>query len=266
MNKILKRNIFHVGLLIIIFIFSQCAKDPVGLISSENEKNLGNYLDSTLLIDTITYKIVNTTDYSNSYKFLDTIFTAVLRSDEVLRNYIGYTVRIIDDKEVNLFSFPGGYYYINTGLIKYLDNSAELAGIVAHQIAHSDRRHLTENIESEFGIDALLDISVYGKQDNINAIFNFLTDGIIYSGGQESDADEYAMRYTADTEYDVLGIYSVLQKMNNSVNRGSSPKFVSGHPIRAELFEEMLDTWAELDSIEGDLFINQYRNFKNGLP
>src|SRR5690606_32335377 len=65
----------------------------------------------------------------------------VLHSDaEIL-----FTIKVIDSDEVNAFALPGGYFYVNTGLILAADNEAELAGVMAHEIAHVAARHAMEN-------------------------------------------------------------------------------------------------------------------------
>ena len=58
---------------------------------------------------------------------------------------IPFTIKVIDSDEVNAFALPGGYFYVNKGLILAADNEAELAGVMAHEIAHVAARHAMEN-------------------------------------------------------------------------------------------------------------------------
>ncbi len=58
---------------------------------------------------------------------------------------VPFVIKIIDDDEVNAFALPGGFFYVNTGLILAADNEAELAGVMAHEIAHVAARHATKN-------------------------------------------------------------------------------------------------------------------------
>ncbi len=78
---------------------------------------------------------------------------------------IPFTIRVIDSDEVNAFALPGGYFYVNKGLIVAAENEAELAGVMAHEVAHVAARHAMENA----GKGQLLN---YG-----------LIAGIIFSGG-----------------------------------------------------------------------------------
>ena len=58
---------------------------------------------------------------------------------------IPFTIKVIDSDEVNAFALPGGFFYVNKGLILAADNEAEIAGVMAHEIAHVAARHAMEN-------------------------------------------------------------------------------------------------------------------------
>src|SRR5579859_7769189 len=85
---------------------------------------------------------------------------AKLISDPVITEYINrigqtlvrhsdarvpFTIRVVDDEQVNAFALPGGFFYLNTGVLLAADNEAELAGVMAHEIAHVAARHATRN-------------------------------------------------------------------------------------------------------------------------
>src|SRR5215467_7059937 len=57
-----------------------------------------------------------------------------------------FTIKVIDSDEINAFALPGGFFYVNTGLILAADDEAELAGVMAHEIAHVAARHGTEQV------------------------------------------------------------------------------------------------------------------------
>jgi predicted Zn-dependent protease len=58
---------------------------------------------------------------------------------------VPFTIKVIDDDEINAFALPGGYFYVNSGLIMAADSEAALAGVMAHEIAHVAARHATKN-------------------------------------------------------------------------------------------------------------------------
>src|SRR5690242_21441104 len=85
---------------------------------------------------------------------------AKLVDDEVITEYVNrvgqnivlhsdakvpFTIKVIDSDEVNAFALPGGFFYVNKGLLLAADNEAELAGVMAHEIAHVAARHAVEN-------------------------------------------------------------------------------------------------------------------------
>ncbi|MCL6629245.1 MAG: M48 family metalloprotease, partial [Armatimonadetes bacterium] len=73
------------------------------------------------------------------------------------RQGIDYTFKILDVKEVNAFSLPGGWIYINKGLIDATRNSRDqLAGVIAHEIGHVDARHHAEQIEDQMRVNILI--------------------------------------------------------------------------------------------------------------
>ena len=56
---------------------------------------------------------------------------------------VPFTIKVVDNEEVNAFALPGGYFFVNTGLIRLAESEAELAGVMAHEIAHVNARHGT---------------------------------------------------------------------------------------------------------------------------
>jgi predicted Zn-dependent protease len=67
---------------------------------------------------------------------------------QIVRNSdakVPFTIKVVDDDQVNAFALPGGFFYVNTGLLLAADNEAELAGVMAHEIAHVAARHATKN-------------------------------------------------------------------------------------------------------------------------
>ena len=81
------------------------------------------------------------------------IFNHILASAKVEnKNVFPYQIEIIDDPNVlNAFCVPGGFIYLYTGLLLYLDSEAALAGVVGHEIVHAERRHTTQSLTAYYG-------------------------------------------------------------------------------------------------------------------
>ena len=269
MNSLIIRLFILINL---VLLFTQCKKkEDTGLIASEQEYILGSYLDTIILNDPEEYNILDRSLFKKAYGYADSVLIKILKSGDIKRkSSIKYTLRIIDSDEINFFVFPGGYMYINTGFIKYLDNGAQFAGAMAHQVAHIDRRHLTGILENKLDIDVILGITIWGdsKYDLDHLVENIITgsEGFVYPENIEYEADEYAVKYTSATSYDPLGIAGFLSKADQSNQNGNKPGFLSAHPFSDLRVEKINQVWEEIESPEGGLFTNEYRNFVHNLP
>jgi beta-barrel assembly-enhancing protease len=151
-----------------------------------------------------------------------------------------WQVKIIDNPKVlNAFCAPGGYIYVYTGIIKYLDSEDQLAGVMAHEIAHADRRHsmqqyvdmsLAAGITSiGFGIldkDTSKTTSTEQVAQTV-AMFALQLGSLKFSRNNEKEADEFSVRYLCNTEYNAGGAAGFFEKIGNE---GSPPEFLSTHP------------------------------------
>jgi len=108
-------------------------------IDSENEQELGARIHK-LLSESDDVKLVNDLDLQ-----LRVTDAAAPFLSRLIRKDIEYTFTIVEDKEVNAFSLPGGYIYVNTGLLDFVKNDKELEFVIGHEIGHVDLRHCMRN-------------------------------------------------------------------------------------------------------------------------
>lgn len=146
---------------------------------------------------------------------------------------------IVADPQFNAFNVPGGHIYIHTGLIKGADNVAELASVIAHELAHGVARHGTENLTKQYGFSIVAGL-VLG---NNPAIYQQLLAQIIggglfakYSRDAEREADRLGLLAMYEAGYDPTGAVTMFQELMAA--RRSSPggveKFFSSHPLTEE--------------------------------
>lgn len=128
-------------------------------------------------------------------------------------------VRVIDSEEVNAFSLPGGYLYVNTGIILASDNEAELAGIMAHEIAHIAARHATRQMtRSDLFSLVSLPLSlvgggaVFGIVRAVTAVGRPIT-MLKFSRSFESEADYLGLEYLYAAGYDPHAFISFLERL-----------------------------------------------------
>ena len=137
-------------------------------------------------------------------------------------------MKIIDDDEtLNAFCAPGGYIYVYTGLIKYLDSEDQLAGVMGHEMAHAALRHSTRQMTKVYGLSALYAV-ISGKSEP--GQLEQIALGLIslrFSRDHETEADTWSVKYLCPTDYNAAGAAGFFEKMEG---RPSPPEFLSTHP------------------------------------
>lgn len=255
-----------------VSIFTACDKDGgINIFTLDQDIAFGEQLDSTILATPSEYPILSTTLYPASYEHINRVMNAVLVSNDLkYKDRFPWQVRIIQNDEVlNAFAAPGGYLYFYTGLIKYLDNEAQLAGVMAHEIAHADKRHSTETMTKMYGFSTLLQIILGQNPSVLEQILSELALGatnLKFSRNHEYEADEFAVRYLYDTDYNPLGVAGFFEKLMGEGHQTKIPEFLSTHPDPGNRVEAINKVWVSLGSKQGSDFTDRYQQFKNSLP
>lgn len=211
---------------------NSCSKDSGGLniFSIEDDKQLGLQTKAQIEADPAQFPILDPSTHAAAYTYINALRDDILAGGKVNhRNDFAWEVKIIKNDEIqNAFCTPGGYIYVYTGLIKYLDNKSSLAGVMGHEMAHADRRHSTTQMTKTYGVQTLLDVLV-GKNQNLLTQIGSELVALKFSRSDESEADEYSVKYLCPTKYEASGAADFFQKI---INMGSSnpPEFLSTHP------------------------------------
>ena len=151
---------------------------------------------------------------------------------------VPFTIKVIDSDEVNAFALPGGFFFVHKGLILAADNEAELAGVMAHEIAHVAARHAMENHGKGTLINygALAGIIFGGPiistvLQNGGGILAGLA-GLKFSRGAEVEADNLGVQYLYASGYDPTAMSTMFEKLasRNKKKPGSLQKLFSSHP------------------------------------
>ncbi len=132
---------------------------------------------------------------------------------------VPFHIKVVDTDEVNAFAFPGGYFYINKGLILAAENESELAGVMAHEISHITARHATSRMSKaqylQLAAIPALFVGGYWAQMGIqNALglgINLELLGITRES--EREADQLGIQYLWNTGYDPNAFVSFFEKM-----------------------------------------------------
>lgn len=165
-----------------------------------------------------------------------------------------YTFKVVDDKDVNAFSLPGGFIYVNKGLLDYVHSDDELAGVLAHEVAHAAHHHMVKLIREQNKIQnvflPLLVAAAVGSKGNGSTIGNAMLAGQLYMTAKlngygveaEKDADYAGMLYLTKTKYSPVGLLTFMERLASDEQRG--PERVLGiyrtHPPSPERAQSAL--------------------------
>ena len=155
---------------------------------------------------------------------------------------IPFTVKVIDSDEVNAFALPGGFFYVNKGLILAADNEAELAGVMAHEISHVIARHGVENQTKanlmQYGTLAgiILLGGIPGMVLQNTAGLGMMGAFMKFSRNAEAEADKLGTEYLYAAGYDPTALATMFEKLEakNKKKPGTIAKIFSDHPAPAD--------------------------------
>lgn len=202
----------------------------INLFSIEDDKALGLQVSQQISSDPKQFPILPEKGNEEVYKYVRGITKQLLQSGKVAHaKDFAWEVKIIDDdKTLNAFAVPGGYLYVYTGIIKYLDSEDQLAGVMGHEIAHAAQRHSTQQMTKLYGLDALRQI-ITGKKDP--GMMEQLALGLAslkFSRSHESEADEHSVLYLCNSNLNAAGAAGFFEKIKGK--GGTPPEFLSTHP------------------------------------
>jgi hypothetical protein len=158
----------------------------------------------------------------------------VLHSD----SKIPFTIKVIDSDEVNAFALPGGFFYVNKGLLLVADNEAEVAGVMAHEIAHVAARHSVENQTKASLLEYLaMGTSIFlggipGMIYQNTAGLGLLGAFMKFSRSAESEADKLGVQYMYAAGYDPSAMSTMFEKLEakNKKKPGLIARAFASHP------------------------------------
>jgi predicted Zn-dependent protease len=251
-------------------LFVACEKNPddktINIFSVEDDKTLGLQTKTEIFNDPVNFPILDSIQYADAYTYLRGIVKSILDADKVYYKdeFPWETYIIKDDNVLNAFCAPGGYIFVYTGLIKYLDSEDELAGVLGHEIAHADRRHTTDQLTKQYGVGVLLDV-VFGRDNNAlkNIVSNLLS--LKYSRTDETEADKYSVIYLCPTQYRADGAAGFFKKLIDSGQGTGNFEFLSTHPNPDNRVENIEKEKTDRNCPGTDIFTERYNNFKNVL-
>lgn len=162
-----------------------------------------------------------------------------------------WRIRVLDSDEVNAFALPGGYVFVNRGLIEKAASGSEVGGVVAHEVTHVIERHGLKNLVREIGLMLIL----YAVVGDSGAVEQFLAANaagmasMSFSRDQEREADRGGTRIMYSAGLDPAGLIRFMQTLATEESAiRQSLTILSTHPASTERAEELGELIAEWGS------------------
>ena len=254
---------------IVSISISSCS-NPINIFSDADDIKLGKQIDEEIRKDPKQYPLLKNRPDIN--KYVEEIGKKILSSPAITkRGTYAYQFEIIkDDSTINAFCTPGGYIYVYTGLLKFVENEATFAGVIGHEIAHAERRHATRRITAAYGVQIALGLVLGQNPAKAAEITANLFTGLGFlanSRSDETEADEYSFKYLSTSEYYPGGIRYFFDKIGAEGKRGGGgfERLLSTHPLPKDRVDHVMDLLAQSGNppaTDANLFTSRYRTFK----
>ena len=160
------------------------------------------------------------------------------------RQELVYHFAVVTDEDVNAFSLPGGYVYLHDGLVKMTDNDDELAGVIAHEVAHITARHAVKRYESSLGLQLAQLATIATRQAEAVQGVGVVAQAaqLSYARQDEIEADRLAVKYLKAAGFNPQGMLTFLDKLRGIYHDKSQylprgvvrPHYAMTHPYVPE--------------------------------
>jgi predicted Zn-dependent protease len=186
---------------------------------------------------------------------------------------VPFTVKVLDSNDVNAFALPGGFLYVNRGVLEAADNEAEIAGVMAHEIAHVAARHGVEQASKgelmQWGSLPLIFMGGLGgfvlqQVAGLAVPLTFLK----FSRGAEKEADRLGAQYMWAAGYDPNALITFFEKLQVQEKRkpGTLAKVFSTHPMTGDRITEVRGLVARFpDRGEYQISTSEFKDVKTRL-
>lgn len=211
-------------------------KGQVNLISSGEEVQMGADFANEVAEQ---YTLL---DDKEVVDYVDRVGQRIVKVND--RQDITFHFNVIVEDQMNAFAVPGGYIYIYTGLLKAMDDEAQLAGVLAHEIGHVAARHSTERLTAMYGYNLIVSLLLGDNPNAYAALVSNIfsqTGFLAYSRSNEFEADELGIRYANAAGYDPDGYMELLGKFQSAEAREPSKleSWLSTHPPTSDRIAEV---------------------------
>ncbi|MDT8399151.1 MAG: M48 family metalloprotease [Pseudomonadales bacterium] len=260
-------------------LLAACARNPTGgvnfvLMSERAEIAKGKELHEQMLKDMPIYNEPGLQAYVNQ------VGQRVAKTGD--RPELEYHFTIIDSPDINAFALPGGYVYINRGLLAYLNSEAQLAAVLGHEIGHITARHAVRQqtasraasvVSTTVQVASVLTTGLNPLGETSELFSGALISG--YGRDMELEADSLGAEYLLNANYDPMAMVEVITilKNNEDFTKKTSTQAVNyhglfaSHPRNDTRLQEVVGKAGKLSQQqESTVDPAEFRKHMNGLP
>lgn len=167
-------------------------------------------------------------------RYVDQVGQSLVR--QTTRESLPWEFGVLASDQVNAFALPGGFVYITRGMLRQLDSEAQLAAVLAHEVAHVQHRHSVDQLKRMQLIQGGLTLASLFAGEGQAAVAATNIAGLVaglasmsYGRGQEKEADLTGLKYMARAGYDPSAFLGLIEVLERSGGAGP-PEFLSTHP------------------------------------
>ena len=175
--------------------------------------------------------------------YVDSLGQALVRASA--RSQFRYYFKVVDTPEVNAFALPGGFVYVNLGLIKAAATESELGGVIGHEIGHVEKHHGAKKISQQYGVAVLVDVIAGGGDPSLRR--KIIAQLVGFGGGlgvlkygreAERESDKFAVHCMVNAGVDPEGIarfFETLLKLHKREPKGVEVWFSTHPPTQSRI-------------------------------
>lgn len=242
------------------------------LMSEEKEVRIGREMHEKLVASTPVYNDPILSAY------IEHVGQKIAKASD--RPDLEYHFTIIDSQDINAFALPGGYVYINRGLLTYLQSEAEMAAVLAHEIGHITARHAVrqKTASTGAGVASVLSVLVTGS-GAVGQAANLWSTAAVkgYGRDMELEADRFGAQYMYNAGYDpqaMINVIGLLKDQETFARRrarveGKKQQTYHGvfasHPRNDVRLREVVEAAGELPEEKKEVKTEYYREKTNGI-
>ncbi|OVE80020.1 peptidase M48, partial [bacterium I07] len=256
-------SVIPIIVLSLLFIIT-CAVNPVTgkkefmLLSEGNELALGQQTDQQIV------QMYGLYDDPELNSYINKIGQEM--SDLTHRPNLTYQFKVLDTPVINAFAVPGGYIYFTRGILAYLNNEAEFAGVLGHELGHVNARHSAQQYSraqlAQLGLGIGMVLSEDFRKFAGLASFGVQMLFLRFSRDNERQADDLGVEYSSRSGYDaneMADFFNTLERLNPGTHQSGLPEWFSTHPNPVDRIDAVRRKTAEWQqNLEGQTFaVNQ---------